>query len=53
MNEAGKRHIAEAQRMPSGKKAQWGDRRKFSQSELYRIPEKLINNVIDAIELSV
>ena len=53
MNETGTRHIAEAQRMPSGKKAGWGNRRKFSQSELYRIPEELVNNIIDAIELSV
>lgn len=53
MDEAGKRHIAEAQRMPSGKSAGWGNRPRFEQSELYRIPEKLINNVIDAIELSI
>jgi hypothetical protein len=52
MNEARTRHIAEAQRMPSGKKANWGERRKFEQAELYKVPEPLINDVLDAAGLS-
>jgi hypothetical protein len=52
MNEAQTPHIAEAQRMPSGKKEQWGERRKFEQSELYKVPDGLIDDVLDAAGLS-
>jgi|OrbCmetagenome_4_1107370.scaffolds.fasta_scaffold195861_1 hypothetical protein len=38
----GNRHKETAQRAPSGKKIQ---------NELYRIPERLINEIFDAIEL--
>ena len=38
----GNRHKATAQRMPSGRKQDWGDRPLFDQSDLYVIPEALI-----------
>ena len=52
MNEARTRHIAEAQRMPSGKKATWGERRKFEQAELYKVPDGLVSDVLDAAGFS-
>ena len=38
MDEGGTRHREQAQRLPSGKSSEWGDRRKISREELYRIP---------------
>ena len=43
------KHIATAQRMPSGKKETWGDRPLFKQQELYKIPEELINEILNQI----
>ena len=43
------RHIATAQRMPCGKKEQWGDKPLFKQCELYRIPEALIYEIFNSI----
>ena len=37
----GNRHKATAQRMPSGRKQDWGDQPLFDQSDLYVIPEAL------------
>ena len=42
------KHIATAQRMPSGKKNTWGDRPLFKQSELYVVPSALIVEILGA-----
>ena len=42
MTEDGKRDRDTAQRMPSGKKADWGDNRIISREELYTVPSELI-----------
>ena len=41
----GNRHKAEAQRMPSGKKQDWGDQPLLDQSDLYVIPEASIYEI--------
>ena len=43
------KHKATAQRMPSGTKNTWGDKPLFKQSELYVIPEQLINHIFETI----
>ena len=45
----GNRHKATAQRMPSGKKQDWGDQPLFDQSDLYVIPEALIYEIFGGI----
>ena len=45
----GNRHKATAQRMPSGKKQDWGDQPLFDQSDLYVIPEALISEIFSRI----
>ena len=45
----GNRHKATAQRMPSGRKQDWGDRSLFDQSDLYVIPEALIYEIFGEI----
>ena len=45
----GNRHKATAQRMPSGKKHDWGDQPLFDQSDLYIIPEALIYEIFGGI----
>ena len=45
----GNRHEATAQRMPSGKKQDWGDQSLFDQSDLYVIAEALIYEIFGAI----
>ena len=42
-NMNGNKHVAVAQRMPSGKKETWVDRPHFKQEDLYRVPEELVN----------
>ena len=42
MTEVKRRHKETAQRMPSGKKATWGDARIIPRSELYKVPCELI-----------
>ena len=49
MDDTGKRHKATAQRMPSGKKATWGEQPLFKQEELYRIPAELIKELLMVI----
>ena len=46
LDESGKKHKAVAQRMPSGRREEWGDQPLHRQSDLYRIPEPLIVDVI-------
>ena len=41
----GNRHKATAQRMPSGRKQDWGNQPLFGQSDLYVIPEALIYDI--------
>jgi len=46
----GNRHKETAQRLPAGKKADWGDNYvKHKQEELYRIPEALIRDIFGSI----
>ena len=45
----GNRHKATAQRMPSGRKQDWGDQPLFDQSDLYVIPEALIYEIFGRI----
>ena len=40
---------ATAQRMPSGRKQDWGDQPLFDQSDLYVIPEALIYEIFGGI----
>ena len=42
MDATGKRHKEVAQRMPCGKKSDWGERHIHKQTELYSIPPELI-----------
>ena len=48
----GKRHKATAQRMPNGKKQDWGDQPLFDQSDLYVIPEALIYEIFNGFHSS-
>ena len=48
-NVDGNRPKAAAQRMPSGKKQDWGDQSLFDQSDLYVIPEALIYEICGGI----
>ena len=45
----GNRHKATAQRMPRGRKQDWGDQPLFDQSDLYVIPEALIYEIFGGI----
>ena len=47
----GNRHKATAQRMPIGKKQNWGDQPLFKQADLYVIPESLIYDIFQSIIL--
>ena len=46
IDETGKRHKATAQRLPPGKKSQWGDQPIHQQQDLYKIPEALVADII-------
>ena len=45
------RHIASAQRGPSGPVETWADQPKFTQKELFRVPQDLIKEIFDAVLL--
>ena len=45
----GNGHKATAQRMPSGKKEDWGDQPLLDQSDLYVFPEALIYEIFGGI----
>ena len=47
----GNRHKAVAQRMPSGKKQDWGNQLLHKQSDLYVIPSGLIHEIFDSISI--
>ena len=47
----GNKHKAEAQRMPSGKKKDWGDQPLFGLSDLYVIPSDLIYEIFNSITI--
>lgn len=47
----GNKHKAIAQRMPSGKKQDWGIQPLFNQSDLYIIPENLIYEIFSSITI--
>ena len=47
------KHKETTQRMPSGKKSEWGDNPIIhSQDELYRIPSELINEIFTSIDVA-
>ena len=50
VDETGKRHKAVAQRTPPGRKGEWGDRPLHGQSDLYKIPELLIEDIIRNVD---
>ena len=41
----GNKHIATAQRGPSGKRETWATQPRFTMHELYRVPEELIREI--------
>ena len=43
------KHIATAQRMPSGKRDTWGDKPHFTQEELYVITSSLIHEILASV----
>ena len=46
------KHIETAQRMPSKKKADWGDNSVFhSQTDLYKVPEALVEEILNAVNI--
>ena len=45
----GNRHKATDQRMPSGRKQDWGDQQLFDQFDSYVIPEALIYEIFGGI----
>jgi len=45
----GGKHIATAQRMPNGRKHDWGDKPVFKQSELYVVPGDLVSEILGAV----
>ena len=49
LDETKKKHKATAQRMPQGKKSEWGDQPLHHQHDLYKIPEALIADIITNI----
>lgn len=48
-NVVNNKHIATAQRGPSGKKETWADQPRFSLHELYRVPSELIEELFSNI----
>ena len=51
MTEDRKRHKDTAQRMPSGKKADWGNNRIISREELYTVPSELVTEILLSIQI--
>ena len=46
MNETRTKHKEVAQKLPRGKKADWGDRRQNRTDELYRVPQELVREIL-------
>ena len=46
----GNRHKETAQKLPPGKKADWGDRAHHRTEDLYRVPAELINKIFLSME---
>jgi len=46
LDETGKKHKATAQRLPQGKKSEWGDQPIHQQHDLYKIPEAVVAAVL-------
>ena len=46
----GNRHKETAQKLPPGKKADWGERRHFKTDELYKVPVELIKEIFLSME---
>ena len=51
MTEDRKRHKDTAQRMPSGKKADWGNNRIISREELYTVPSQLVIEILMSLQI--
>ena len=45
----GNKHLEVAQRLPSGPKELWGERKRFKREELYVIPELLLVDIFSFI----
>ena len=48
MDEGRKKHKESAQRLPHGHSSTWGEQVKHCQRDLYKIPEGLINDILDS-----
>ena len=51
MNETGKRHKESAQRFPHSNDPDKAEKKKFKQTELYRVPEELVREILIAIAI--
>ena len=51
LDESGRRHKEVAQRLPSGRREEWGNQPRHRQSDLYRIPEPLIVDILQQLSL--
>jgi hypothetical protein len=47
----GNKHKAVAQKLPPGKKNDWGERPLFKTSDLYRVPSELTQEIFLSLEL--
>jgi site-specific DNA-cytosine methylase len=51
MNETRTKHKAVAQKLPTGKKSEWGDQMHFSTVDLYKVPSDLIKEILESINI--
>ena len=51
MTQDGRRHKDTAQRMPSGKKADWENNRIISREELYTVPSELVTEILLSLQV--
>ena len=47
----GNKHKEVAQKLPPGKKTEWGERTHFKTSDLYRVPSELVREIFLSLEL--
>ena len=50
LDESGKRHKTTAQRLPRGKSSEWEGQEKHTQTDLYKIPEALIIDILTNLQ---
>ena len=51
MNETRTKHKAVAQKLPPGKKSDWGDQMHFKTVDLYKVPDELIREILESINI--